>query len=161
MPKIKHLNEFHKRAMSLKYKGNTYEDIADRLNEYAEKGGISRRFTEQTVKDWFKRNGTLAEAYRLYEQEMDDVNREIFDVITKAGVRVRATNFRLANEMLIALMGSANDHVKLGAVRELLDRVEGKPKEMTNADDEKRPSYEQLIRQLEEEERQYKENEKE
>ena len=159
MAKIKHLTEHHKRAMELKYKGNSYQDIADRLNDYAEKGRISRRFTLQSVKDWFKQSGTLAEAYRLYEQEMDGVNREIFDIICKAGARVRAENFRLANEMLVALMGSANDHVKLGAVKELLDRVEGKPKEMT-LEEEKRPRYEQMIRQLEEEEQEYKEREK-
>lgn len=154
MAKIKHLTEYHKWAMELKYKGNTYQDIADKLNDYAEKGRISRRFTVQTVKDWFKASGTLAEAHRLYEQEMNDINKEVFDAITKAGMRVRAENFRVANEMLVALMGSANDHVKLGAVRELLDRIEGKPKEMT-LEEEKRPSYEKIIFDLEREAEEY------
>lgn len=155
---MKHLTEYHKRAMELKYKGNSYQDIADRLNDHAQKSRISKRFTMQTVKDWFKGSGTLAEAYRLYEQEMDDINREVFDVVRKAGVRVRAENFRLANEMLVALMGSDTDNTKLGAIKELLDRVEGKPKEMTI--EEKHPSYEEIIRQLEREEEEYKENEK-
>jgi uncharacterized tellurite resistance protein B-like protein len=31
--------------------------------------------------------------------------------------------------MLVALMGSQNDGVKLAAIKELLDRVEGHPKE--------------------------------
>jgi len=51
------------------------------------------------------------------------------EVIKKAGARVREENFRLANEMLVALMGSQNDNVKLGAIKELLDRVEGQPKQ--------------------------------
>ena len=129
MAKIKHLTEYHRRAMEMKYRGNSYQDIAERLNEYADKSRISRKFKMQTIKDWFKENGALAEAYRLYEQEMDGIHREILGVIKKAGARVREENFRLANEMLVALMGSQNDNVKLGAIKELLDRVEGQPKQ--------------------------------
>jgi len=129
MAKIKHLTEYHRRAMEMKYRGNSYQDIAERLNEYADKSMVSRKFKMQTIKDWFKENGALAEAYRLYEQEMDGIHREILGVIKKAGARVREENFRLANEMLVALMGSQNDNVKLGAIKELLDRVEGQPKQ--------------------------------
>jgi hypothetical protein len=129
MAKIKHLTEYHRRALELKYRGNTYLDIAEKLSEYAGKSRISRKFTEQTIKDWFKENGALSEAYRLYEQEMDGIHRETLEVVKKAGARVREENFRLANEMLVALMGSQNDNVKLGAIKELLDRVEGQPKQ--------------------------------
>lgn len=129
MAKIKHLTEYHRRAIELKYKGNSYQDIAEKLSEYAEKSRISRRFTEQTIKDWFKDAGPLHEAYRLYEEEMDGIHRETLEVIKKAGARVREENFRLANEMLVALMGSQQDNVKLGAIKELLDRVEGQPKQ--------------------------------
>ncbi len=129
MAKIKHLTEYHRRAMEMKYRGNSYQDIAERLNEYADKSMVSRKFKMQTIKDWFKENGALAEAYRLYEQEMDGIHREILGVIKKASARVREENFRLANEMLVALMGSQNDNVKLGAIKELLDRVEGQPKQ--------------------------------
>jgi len=129
MAKIKHLTEYHKRALELKYKGNSYQDIAEKLNGYAEKGRVSREFKDQTIKDWFKESGALAEAYRLYEEEMDRIHRETLEVIKKAGARVREENFRLANEMLVALMGSQNDNVKLGAIKELLDRVEGQPKQ--------------------------------
>jgi len=86
---------------------------------------------------------------------MDEIHRETIDAIKKAGVRIREQNFRIANEMLVALIGSENDNVKLGAIRELLDRVEGKPKEVISVDD-KRPSYEQIIRDLEREEEEYK-----
>mgnify|MGYP001592500713 FL=1 len=75
------------------------------------------------------------------------------------GARIREENFRIANEMLVALIGSENDNVKLGAIRELLDRVEGKPKEVISVD-EKRTTYEQIIRELEREQREYEENEK-
>lgn len=129
MAVVKHLTEYHKRALELKYKGNTYQDIAEKLNEYAEKSRVSRKFTVQTIKDWFKDAGLLCEAYRLYEEELDGIHRETLEVIKKAGARVREENFKIANEMLVALMGSQNDNVKLGAIKELLDRVEGQPKQ--------------------------------
>ncbi len=157
MPKLKHLTEYHKKALELKYKGNPYQDIAEILNSRFEK---SRKagFTEQTIKDWFKESGTLCETYKLYEQEMDEIHRETMDAIKKAGVRIREQNFRIANEMLVALIGSQTDSVKLGAIRELLDRVEGKPKEVISIDGE-HTTYEQIIRELEQEQQEYKENE--
>jgi len=157
MPKLKHLTEYHKKALELKYKGNPYQDIAEILNSQFEK---SRKagFTEQTIKDWFKESGTLCETYKLYEQEMDEIHRETTDAIKKAGVRIREQNFRIANEMLVALMGSQHDNVKLGAIKELLDRIEGKPKEVISID-EKHTTYEQIIRELEREQQEYKENE--
>ena len=72
---------------------------------------------------------TVPSTHRLYAQELDAFHQETVDIIRKAGVRVREQNFRLANEMLVALMGSQNDGVKLAAIKELLDRVEGHPKE--------------------------------
>jgi len=128
MSKLKHLSEYHKKALELKYKGNSYQDLAETLNSQF---GKSRKgkFSEQTIKDWFKESGTLCETYKLYEKEMDTIHGETMQVLLKAGVQVREKNFRLANEMLVALMGSQQDNVKLGAIKELLDRVEGKPKE--------------------------------
>ena len=87
MAKIKHLTEYHRRAMEMKYRGNSYQDIAERLNEYADKSMVSRKFKMQTIKDWFKENGALAEAYRLYEQEMDGIHREILRKLAPGSVR--------------------------------------------------------------------------
>lgn len=157
MPKLKHLTEYHKKALELKYKGNPYQDIAEILNSQFEKSKKAG-FTEQTIKDWFKESGTLCETYKLYEQEMDEIHRETLDAIKKAGVRIREQNFRIANEMLVALIGSQTDSVKLGAIRELLDRVEGKPKEVISIGEE-HTTYEQIIRELEREQQEYKENE--
>ena len=128
MAKIKHLSEYHKLAFELKYKGNSYQSIAETLNKKWSKSR-NAKFSEQSVKDWFKESGTLCEAYRMYEEEMDEIHTETMSIIRRAGARVREQNFRLANEMLIALMGSSNDAVKLAAIKEILDRVEGKPKE--------------------------------
>ena len=128
MAKLKHITKYHERALELKYKGHSYQNIAEDINHRFEKSRKAK-FTEQTIKDWFRQSGTLHEIYRLYEQDMDAVHKETVDIIRKAGVRVREQNFRLANEMLVALMGSQNDNVKLAAIKELLDRVEGHPKD--------------------------------
>lgn len=155
MPKLRHLTEYHKKAMEMKYKGNSYKEIAEFLNEKFRKSRKTKNglsFTEQTIKDWFKESGTLCEDYNRYEEELDEINAETLEVIRKAGMRIREENYRLANEMLVGLMGSSNDSIKLAAIRELLDRVEGKPKQAIDvAEDDKYPSYEQIIRQLEQE----------
>lgn len=156
MPKLKQLKKYHKEAIDMKYRGISYKDIAEKLNERFSKK-IKRSFSDQTIKDWFKEGGTLFEDYRKYESEIDEIERENLIIIKKMGVRIREENFRIANEMLVALMGSDTDSTKLGAIRELLDRVEGKPREAITID-ENRTSYEQIIRELEQEEEEYKKN---
>ncbi|MDP3696866.1 MAG: hypothetical protein Q8R55_02425 [Candidatus Taylorbacteria bacterium] len=158
MPKLKHLKKYHKEAIAMKYRGTPYKDIAEKLTERFSKE-VSRGFSDQTIKDWFKLGGTLHEDYRTYETEIDEIERENLIIIKKMGARIREENFRIANEMLVALIGSENDNVKLGAIRELLDRVEGKPKEAISID-EKHTTYEQIIRELEREQWEYEENEK-
>lgn len=128
MPKLKHIAECHKLAFELKYKGNSYQSIAETLTHKFPKSRLGK-FTEQTIKDWFKQAGRLSEAYAIYEEEMDQIHTETMKIVRQAGARIREQNFRLANEMLVALMGSSSDGVKLAAIKEILDRVEGKPKE--------------------------------
>src|SRR3990167_2217186 len=128
MAKLKHITKYHERALELKYKGHSYQNIAEDINHKFEKSRKAK-FTEQSIKDWFKESGTLCETYKLYEEEMDQIHNETMSIVRRAGARIREQNFRLANEMLIALMGSSSDGVKLAAIKEILDRVEGKPKE--------------------------------
>lgn len=158
MRKVKRLAEYHKRALEMKYEGASYREIAEKLNEHYSKK-TNKAFSEQTIKDWFKESGTLCVEYRAYEKEADEIHRENTDMIKKMGVRIREQNFRIANEMLVALMGSQTDNVKLAAVKELLDRVEGKPTDNVESE-KKHRSYEDIIRQLELEGREYEENEK-
>lgn len=129
MAKSKPLKEYHKRTIEMKYKGKTYEEIADILNEDFKKSGVKPGFSQQTVKDWFREGGTLYEAYRQYEMEWDAINKELALAARKAGIQILEKNFRMTCEMLIALLGSEKDHVKLGAIREILDRVVGKAKQ--------------------------------
>lgn len=135
MADIKHLSAYHKLAFELKYKGYSYQNIADSLNKKCPKSRPAK-FSQQTIKDWFKEDGRLYKAYCVYENEMDQIHAETMEIVRKAGARVREENFRLANEMLVALMGSSNDAVKLAAIKEILDRVEGKPKENISLDNQ-------------------------
>lgn len=126
------LEKYHKRAMELRYGGRySYVEIAEKLAEEFGKKAKKVSFNEDTLKNWFRSEGELCEAYRNYEQEQDELNKEAFEIIRRAGIRIRAENFRLANEMLIALFGSEDDKVKLAAIRELFDRTEGKPTQKT------------------------------
>lgn len=129
MARQKSSKKYHKRAIELKYKGKSYNDIAESLSVEFKKSGVKDGFSEQTIKDWFRENGTLAEAYRQYEEEWDAINRELRIAALKAGVQILESNFRMTCEMLIALLGSEKDIVKLGAIREILDRVVGKAKQ--------------------------------
>jgi len=166
MPRLKHLQEYHKRAMEMKYKGNSYKEIAEFLNEKFRKSRKTKNglsFTEQTIKDWFKESGTLCEDHRLYEEEMDEIHQEAIEIIKKAGVRIREQNFRLANEMLIALMGSDNDSIKLAAIKELLNRVEGQPRQFLDVkkDEGGLLVYESIIRKIEQEKEEQEQAKKE
>jgi hypothetical protein len=64
MAKLKHITKYHERALELKYKGYSYQNIAEDINHRFEKSRKAK-FTEQTIKDWFKESGTLYETYRL------------------------------------------------------------------------------------------------
>lgn len=128
MSKEKPLEKYHKRAIELKYKGKGYDEIAETLDQEFKKNRVGK-FTKQTIADYFKEAGTLYEAYRQYEDEWDTINRELRTAALKAGVQILESNFRMTCEMLIALLGSEKDIVKLGAIREILDRVVGKAKQ--------------------------------
>lgn len=132
MPLPVKLEKYHKRAMELRYSGRySYAEIAEKLAEEFEKKTKKVSFNEDTLKNWFRSEGELCEPYRIYEEEQDDLNKEIYEIVRRAGLRIRAENFRLANEMLVALMGSQNDNVKIAAIKELFDRIEGKPTQKT------------------------------
>lgn len=118
--------------MELRYSGRySYVEIAEKLAEEFGKKTKKVSFNEDTLKNWFRGEGELCEPYRIYEEEQDELNKEIYEIVRRAGLRIRVENFRLANEMLVALMGSQNDSVKLAAIKELFDRIEGKPTQKT------------------------------
>ena len=58
MARLKRITKYHKRSLELKYKGYSYQNIAEDINHRFEKSRKAK-FAEQTVKDWFRQSGTL------------------------------------------------------------------------------------------------------
>ena len=100
-----------KEAIRLKYGGETYSVIAKKLN-----------ISIGTLNSWFCFGGLLKEEYEKYRDEQNEFLGDLSDEIL-------ARNVHTASNMLIALMGSPENSVKFRAVKEILDRVRGKPKE--------------------------------
>lgn len=141
------LTAYHKKAIELKYRGTEYSEIAETLNQLFPKVRGGKSFTAQLVKDWFKEGGTLYEEFRKYETEWDSINKKLVLESKKAGIQVLGKNFRLACEMLVALMGSTQDPVKLGAIKEIIEAVLGE-KVAGGLDDEDLTKYEQRLRKI-------------
>ena len=144
---MKTLAGYHKKALELKYKGTEYSEIAETLNELFPKVRRGRNFTDQVVKDWFKEGGTLFEEYRNYEAEWDAINKKLVLESKKAGIQILGKNFRFACEMLVALMGSTQDPVKLGAIKEIIEAVLGE-KVAGGIDDEDLTKYEKRLKKI-------------
>jgi len=147
MPRLKHLTEYHKKALSLKYKGTEYSEIADTLNQLFPRARPGKDFTEPLVKNWFREGGTLCEEFRKYEIEWDAINKKLVLESKKAGIQTLGKNFRLACEMLVALMGSTQDPVKLGAIKEIIEAVLG-DKVAGGIDDDDLTKYEQRLQKI-------------
>jgi transposase len=105
------LNKKYKKAIEMKYDGESYETIAKSL-----------KVALQTVKDWFYKSGILYPHYQEYSDLMNDTKTEVAkETITK--------NLDIAAQMIVGLMGSDKDEIKFKAAKEILDRELGKPKE--------------------------------
>lgn len=144
---MKNLTGYHKKALELKYKGTEYSEMAETLNELFPNARRSKNFTEQLMKDWFKEGGTLFEGYREYETEWDAINKKLVLESKKAGIQILGKNFRFACEMLVALMGSTQDPVKLGAIKEIIEAVLGE-KVAGGIDDDDLTKYEQRLKKI-------------
>lgn len=95
----------------MKYEGLSYPEIAKITGVPVD-----------TIKEWFRSGGILVEGYNDYRDEQNEfANAEAKQSIKK--------NVKTAADMLVALMASTDDSVKFKAVKEILDRELGKPKD--------------------------------
>ena len=99
----------------MKYEGEKYKDISQKL-------GVA----VATLKSWFMQGGPLFDAYQEYSQEMSDF-------IQSDAAKKISQNVDVAAEMIVALMGSEKDEVKLKAAVNILDRCLGKPMQKVEA----------------------------
>lgn len=104
-PKSKKCQE----AIRLKYENEGYIVIAKKI-------GVPKT----TIDGWFEDGGLLYEAYREYRDKQNKVREE-------EGLEILRKEVKTLCTMLIALVGSTNDAVKLKAVLAGLDRILGKP----------------------------------
>ncbi len=102
-------------AIRMKYEGEKYKDISQKL-------GVA----VATLKGWFMQGGPLFDAYQEYSQEMSDF-------IQSDAAKKISQNVDVAAEMIVALMGSDKDEVKLKAAVNILDRCLGKPMQKVEA----------------------------
>jgi hypothetical protein len=124
----------YREAIRLKYENESYAVIAKKL-----------KVSVYTVEGWFAFGGLLKEEYEKYSKEKTEMLGLLCD-------ETLAKNVHIAGNMLVALMGSADDNVKFRAVTEIITRVRGAPK--TNADPQgllgTDLSYEQILRKARE-----------
>jgi transposase len=105
------LNKKYKKAIEMKYDGESYETIAKSL-----------KVAVATVKDWFWNGGILYDHYQEYSDLLNETKTEVAkETISK--------NLDIAAQMIVGLMGSDKDEIKFKAAKEILDRELGKPKE--------------------------------
>lgn len=97
------INAKQQRAIELKYEGENYQTIAKTL-----------RVSVDTIKNWFASDGTLFERYHAYAKSMNRMR------VLEASNTI-AREVHLASRMLVSLMGSKRDEIKLKAAREILN----------------------------------------
>lgn len=121
-------------AIRLKYAGESYEVISKQLKTPID-----------TIKGWFRSEGPLREEYDTYTDEQNELRLNESNQILKR-------NIHTAANMLVALMGSPDDNVKFRATKEMLDRVQGSPKQTIEHEGlfGTDLSYEQILRKARE-----------
>lgn len=121
-------------AIRLKYAGESYEVISKKIKTPID-----------TIKGWFRSEGPLREEYDGYQDEQNELRLNESNQILKR-------NIHTAANMLVALMGSPDDNVKFRATKEMLDRVQGSPKQTIEHEGlfGTDLSYEQILRKARE-----------
>lgn len=143
--KLKQLTKIHREAIRLRYEGNTAEDAVNQLTAQGLKNTLN------TYKGWFCNGGLLEMEYEKYCQEQEDIEARVEKVLRNRAKHIMSGAVKTAAEMLVALMGSDRDEVKLKACLKIIEQEFGKPVQPLSG----HITYEQSIRQLEQEEEEY------
>ncbi len=144
--KLKELNKIHREAIRLRYEGNTAGEVIEKLVMLGLKTTIS------TYEHWFETAGLLEIEYEQYCKTHEDIEGKVEKEIRARARHIMKGAVRTAAEMLVALMGSDRDEVKLKAAVKLVEQEFGKSVQPLSGN----ITYEQIIRELEREESEYK-----
>src|SRR3989338_5145289 len=143
--KSKKLNKIHREAIRLRYEANTQEEIVEKLAVQGLKTTIN------TVEGWFRAGGLLEAEYEKYCKTNEDIETQIEKVVRARARHIMKGAVKTAAEMLVALMGSDRDEVKLKACLKLVEQEFGKAIQPLSGN----ITYEQIIRELEQEKDEY------
>ncbi|MEK7501117.1 MAG: hypothetical protein AAB642_03265 [Patescibacteria group bacterium] len=109
MPKYDPKGKKCQDTVRLKYEGEDYAVIARDL-----------KIPIDTLKKWFADGGLLFESYKEYRDAQNQFRED-------EALEVLRREIKTASRMLIGLMASTSDGVKLRAVLAILERLLGKP----------------------------------
>lgn len=143
--KLKELNKIHREAIRLRYEGNTAGEVVEKLVALGLKTTIS------TYEHWFETGGLLEVEYEKYCREQRDMESRVEATLRARAQHVMKGAVKTATEMLVALMGSDRDEVKLKAAVKLVEQEFGKAIQPVSGN----LTYEQIIRELEREKDEY------
>ncbi len=144
MPKLKELKKIHKEAIRLRYEGNTEEEIVEKLAVQ------DLKTTANTLKTWFRTGGLLDAEYQQYCERETAVEAEIEKVVKSRSEHKLKKFLGLAVDRAIASLGSKSESVGLEAAWRIIKQILGEPVQKTHI------TYEQVIKELEREEDEYK-----
>ena len=143
MPKLKQLKAPHREAIRLRYEGKTTDEIVEHLTAKRLKANSN------TIKDWFRAGGLLEVEYENYCRDQENIETEVKNALYKHADLVFGRCVKIAAEMVVALMGSQKDEVKLKAAIEILDRVLGKPSQTFTREEPEQNNYEEFLARFE------------
>lgn len=144
MPKLKELKKIHREAIRLRYEGNTEQEIVERLAVQ------NLKTTVNTIQSWFRTGGLLDAEYQKYCEREAAVEAEIEKVVKSRSEHKLKKFLGLAVDRAIASLGSQSESVGLEAAWRIIKQILGEPVQKTHI------TYEQIIRDLEREEAEYK-----
>ncbi len=147
MGKLKELTKIHREAIRLKYDGNIENEIIEKL------AAQGLKTTSNTLKTWFRAGGLLEVEYEKYCHEQKDIEAGVEATLRARAQHIMKGAVKTGSEMLVALMGSDRDEVKLKAAIKLVEREFGKDIQPVSGN----ITYEQIIRELEREKDEYSE----
>ncbi|MEK9170811.1 MAG: hypothetical protein AAB789_00655 [Patescibacteria group bacterium] len=143
--KLKELNKVHREAIRLRYEGNTAEEAVEKLT------ALGLKTTKKTYEQWFETGGLLEVEYEKYCHEQKDIEARVEATLRARAQHIMKGAVKTASEMLVALMGSDRDEVKLKAAIKLVEQEFGKDIQPVSG----HLTYEQIIRELEREKDEY------
>lgn len=143
--KLKELNKIHREAIRLRYEGNAAGEVIEKLVALGLKTTIS------TYEHWFETGGLLEVEYEKYCREQKDIETRVEAALRERAQHIMKGAVKTAAEMLVALMGSDRDEVKLKAAIKLVEQEFGKAIQPVSGN----ITYEQIIRELEQEKDEY------